>query len=463
MTTPTSTWSSSAVVPPATPPRLYAGSAGLSVGARRAGQGRRDVPAPSAASRPRSCSRRRRSAGRCRTPATFGIRASEPTASTSTSPRQRKQKVVDQLSAGLTGLLKRRKVTTFDGTGTARRRRVGHRRGRRAGDVELTGDAVILAAGSVPRTLPGFDIDGELVMTSDELLELRSTARRGRGDRRRRHRVRVRLDDGRPRHHGDDPRGAPKILPGVDNDIAEAVTRSFEKPRHRGAHRRRSPATPRATAAAPPSTSSRRRRPRRRPGGDVGRPPPVPRPARPRGDGGQGRRARLRDRRRVLQHRGARRLRLGDLVATPQLAHVGFAEAILVVQHLLGEVAGAHRLRPGAVGHLLPSRGGLRRADRGAGRAAGHDVVVVQAPLRRQQPGADPGRDRRPGEDHRREDARRDRRTDPRRAHGGAVGDRAAGPGLPGRELGGHRRRGRRLHPAPPHAVASCSARRCWP
>jgi dihydrolipoamide dehydrogenase len=28
---------------------------------------------------------------------------------------------------------------------------------------------------------------------------------------------------------------------------------------------------------------------------------------------------------------------IGDLVATPQLAHVGFAEAILVVKHLLGE------------------------------------------------------------------------------------------------------------------------------
>ena len=28
---------------------------------------------------------------------------------------------------------------------------------------------------------------------------------------------------------------------------------------------------------------------------------------------------------------------VGDLIDTPQLAHVGYAEAILVVKHLLGE------------------------------------------------------------------------------------------------------------------------------
>ena len=33
---------------------------------------------------------------------------------------------------------------------------------------------MILAAGSVPRTLPGFDVDGKIVVTSDEFLDLSS-------------------------------------------------------------------------------------------------------------------------------------------------------------------------------------------------------------------------------------------------------------------------------------------------
>ncbi len=44
--------------------------------------------------------------------------------------------------------------------------------GGESGDVELTADAIILASGSVPRTIPGFDIDGKLVVTSDELLSI---------------------------------------------------------------------------------------------------------------------------------------------------------------------------------------------------------------------------------------------------------------------------------------------------
>ena len=59
---------------------------------------------------------------------------------------------------------------------------------------------------------------------------------------------------------------------------------------------------------------------------------------------------------------------VGDVVAgTPQLAHVGFAEGIVVIKGILGEPVVPGRLRPGALGHLLPSRGGLRRADRGGG------------------------------------------------------------------------------------------------
>ena len=37
---------------------------------------------------------------------------------------------------------------------------------------EITGTDVILAPGSAPRTIPGFDVDGKVVLTSDEVFEL---------------------------------------------------------------------------------------------------------------------------------------------------------------------------------------------------------------------------------------------------------------------------------------------------
>ena len=52
---------------------------------------------------------------------------------------------------------------------------------------------MVLAAGSVPRTIPGFDIDGALVMTSDEVLAAGQLPDVGGRGRRRGHRLRVRL------------------------------------------------------------------------------------------------------------------------------------------------------------------------------------------------------------------------------------------------------------------------------
>jgi len=84
----------------------------------------------------------------------------------------RKNRVVDGLFRGLSGLLRGRKVRVVSGTGALE---VGHRvrviDGAEAG-TELIGRNVVLAAGSVPRTLPGFEVDGRLVVTSDEFLDL---------------------------------------------------------------------------------------------------------------------------------------------------------------------------------------------------------------------------------------------------------------------------------------------------
>src|SRR2546421_211456 len=37
---------------------------------------------------------------------------------------------------------------------------------------ELTGDALILATGSLPRSIPGFDFDGERILSSDHVLQM---------------------------------------------------------------------------------------------------------------------------------------------------------------------------------------------------------------------------------------------------------------------------------------------------
>jgi len=97
--------------------------------------------------------------------AAFGISAAPPAIDFGVA-QARKQKVVDQLVGGLTGLLKKRKVTVVNGFG---RLAEGHTVKVDDGTV-LKGGAVVLAAGSVPRTLPGFDVDGVHVHTSDEVL-----------------------------------------------------------------------------------------------------------------------------------------------------------------------------------------------------------------------------------------------------------------------------------------------------
>ena len=78
---------------------------------------------------------------------------------------------------------------------------------------------------------------------------------------------------------------------------------------------------------------------------------------------------------------------LGDLINTPQLAHVGFAEAIMVDQAHPRRAAAAGHVRPRAVGHLLPPRGRLRRLQRGGGQGGRLRRRHVEAPVPGQQPG----------------------------------------------------------------------------
>jgi len=76
---------------------------------------------------------------------------------------KRKAGIVSQLHRGLGGLLKRRKVTVVEGFGTLTPDGAVSVDGQ-----TLRGKAVIICAGSVPRAIPGMDVDGVRVTTSDQ-------------------------------------------------------------------------------------------------------------------------------------------------------------------------------------------------------------------------------------------------------------------------------------------------------
>jgi dihydrolipoamide dehydrogenase len=268
----------------------------------------------------------------------FGVLADQPGLDFSMT-MQRKQKVVDQLWKGLQGLLKARKVVTYLGTGTLHADHIVRVTGGESGDVELTGDAVILASGSVPRTIPGFDVDGEVVVTSDELLaiaRLPSTAVVIGGGAIGCEFASMMSDLGTQVTVLE---ALPKILPGCDDDVTQVVLKSFKK---RGIDVRTGVKVTGHTPDGDGGTTVAF--------GDgetvkvdlvvisVGR--------RPLSDnlGLDGTTVEVDQRGFIVIDDHCRTgedavYAIGDVVATPQLAHVGFAEGILVIKDILGEDA----------------------------------------------------------------------------------------------------------------------------
>ena len=213
------------------------------------------------------------------------------------------------------------------------------------GVTELRAPAVILAAGSVPRTIPGFGLDGRFVLTSDEVLDLEqlpeSAAVIGGGaigcefasmlaDMGTRVTVLEAL---------------PGILPGVDSDVTAVVVKSFAR---RGIDIR----TGVMVKGHTPAEDGKSTRVHFVAGAgaesesvevqavvvSVGR--------RPYSDGllasGSGVDVDERGFVKVdewMQTSAEGVWAVGDLVATPGLAHVGFAEAMVVVDQLLGRQA----------------------------------------------------------------------------------------------------------------------------
>ena len=311
-----------------------------------------------AACRPRSSWRRPRSTARWPAPAEFGITAgpdqSDPTVEFVGQPGPQ--------AAGR-GPAVQRAVRPAEGRGVDRLQRQRDPAapttgcgspGNDGSTTEITGTDVVLAAGSVPRTIPGFDIDGTLVHDLG----------RGAGPRRScpprwRSSAAGPSAASSPRcsptwAHGDGLRGAAhhpqRLRRGRGRDGGPLVQEAGHRRQGRGARSRATRPTRRASGtvvsfgdgeklAVDAVVVSVGRRPRTE--GLVA--------PRHRGDG---RRARLRGGRRAPCGPSADGVwAVGDVVAgTPQLAHVGFAEAIVVIKSILGRAGRRRSTTPGCPG-----------------------------------------------------------------------------------------------------------------
>ncbi len=293
----------------------------------------------------------------------------------------RKQAVIDKLAAGVIGLLKHRNVTVFNGTGTLWPGRVVEVVGGE-GDSEratLGSSAVFLASGSVPRTIPGFEPDGRVIVTSDGFFHIPQVPQRA-----------VVIGGGAIGCEFASTlsdlgssvtvlEALPNILAGCDEDVTRVVVQYFKK---RGIDVRTGVTvtghTPNAVGTTVLIGDG---------SGDggtvdanlvvvsVGRSPYT--------DGllAAGTAVGIAERGHIVVDPLYRTAEpgvwaIGDAIDTPQLAHVGFAEAIVAVKDLLGENPAPvdNSKVPWAIYcHPEVAFAGLSEA---SARAAGFDVVV---------------------------------------------------------------------------------------
>ena len=310
----------------------------------------------------------------------FGINANSTGIDFSVS-QARKARIVDGLVKGLTGLTKSKKVTYFLGTGSLEASRSVNIAMADGTAKKIQATNVILASGSVPRTIKGFPIGGS-IMTSDEVLMLNTIPKR------------IAVIGGGAigcefastfADLGSQVsilEGAPKILPGLDPDVANVVVKSFTKKKiniKTGIVVTGQSSLPDGSTQITFTT------------GDplivdvvimsIGR--------RAFSDalGLAGTNVKVDDRGFVVvndycETGEAGVYAIGDLINTPQLAHVAYAEAILSIKHLRGENATPimYDRVPWAI-YCHPEVAWAGPSEEQA-RAAGHDVVVAKHQFR---------------------------------------------------------------------------------
>ena len=310
----------------------------------------------------------------------FGINATSSGVDFSVS-QARKARIVDGLVKGLTGLTKSKKVTYLLGTGSLEANRVVNVQLADGTATKIQATNVILASGSVPRTIKGFPIGGS-IMTSDEVLMLNTIPKR------------IAVIGGGAigcefastfADLGSQVtilEGAPKILPGLDPDVANVVVKSFTKKKisiKTGIVVTGQSSLPDGSTQITFAT------------GDpliidvvimsIGR--------RAFSDalGLSGTAVKVDDRGFVAVDEYCQTgepgvYAIGDLINTPQLAHVAYAEAILSIKHLRGENATPimYDRVPWAI-YCHPEVAWAGPSEEQA-RDAGHDVVVAKHQFR---------------------------------------------------------------------------------
>ena len=316
--------------------------------------------------------------------AEFGIESSAPVVNFAVI-QARKQRIVDGIVKGLGAFMKSKKITVLDGIGTLSANHtvtVTHPDGTTS---TVVGTNVILASGSVPRTIPGFEPAGP-VMTSDEVLMLNYVP------------ARVAVIGGGAigcefastfADLGSQVtilEGLPKVLPGLDTDVANVVVRSFKKknidiktgvkvlghtPNGFGG----------TTVHFGASDSDAQNLEVNAVVVSIGR--------RPFADqlGLQGTAVSVSARGFVEVDQYCRTAEpgvyaIGDLIDTPALAHVGYAEAILVTKHILDEAPSPIRYDRVPWAIYCHPEVAFSGPSEEAARAAGFDVVVAKHQFR---------------------------------------------------------------------------------
>ena len=313
--------------------------------------------------------------------ADFGIEGGGAPSVNFARTQQRKQGIVDGLVKGIAAMCKGRKVEVFNGVGSLGAGRTVSVSMADGSSATITGDAVILAAGSVPRLIPGFERGGP-IMTSDEVLDLDVLP------------ARVVVIGGGAigcefastfADLGSEVtilEGLPKILPGLDADLAKVVEKSFKKKKiaiRTGVMVKGH--TPNGSGGTTVAFGDDESVEVDAVVVSVGR--------RPFADhlGLQGTGVVVDERGFVVVDEYCQTAEpgvyaVGDLIATPQLAHVAYAEAILVIKHMLGEspMPVMYDRVPWAI-YCHPEVA-WAGPDEEQAKAAGYDVVVAKHPFK---------------------------------------------------------------------------------
>ena len=332
--------------------------------------------------------------------ADFGIVTSTPSVEFAVT-QARKRKIVDGLVGGIAAMCKARKVQVYAGTGSLGPDKTVTVTGNDGERVEIRGEHVILASGSVPRLIPNFERGGP-IMTSDEVLDLDHVPGRV-----------VVIGGGAIGCEFASTfadlgaqvtilEGLPKILPGLDADVANVVVRSFKRKQidiRTGVmvtgH------TPRDDGGTTVHFGDDEHLEVDAVVVSVGRRPYAD-------ELGLDRTGVVVDARGFVEVDEFCRtaepgvFAIGDLINTPQLAHVGYAEAILVVKQTLGDTALPIQYDRVPWAIYCHPEVAFAGPDEAAGQGAGLRRRRRQAPVQVQLAGADPGRDRGAVQGHRR-------------------------------------------------------------